>query len=1325
MATFLSCDALRRRRRRGQPVGRHFLVPAVAGLEERTLLSPFPPNIQNNLGAYLSPLGTITGFPTTVTPGETFSFVVNISPNGVDHSFDGAFGYPFVAMSYAQKGSLLIDLKPPDMVSDNGLTTFYLVPFAPGSPGAPPDAPDPVHRNTDQQAVPIQVFSSAGDGTGMPITGPSEITVTVAPDAPAGTVTEVPSQSPPGTFDAPGPWVWIVGDYFDSGNQQHAWSTAIPFVIAPNVPFFEPEGFFGGGNPTPVGSVGAPLAPDVVVDVLGNGGTVNASYNGNVTITLNGATAGASLVDTGGHPLPSVTVQAKNGVATFDGQDAIIVNKAGAAYTLTATLDDGSSNPSSEFNIQGHMLKFAPGPASSSAGDLLPVQVEADAGGVKDGSFSGTIQLQLADASGAPISDPTVGFVSQAGVLQGTTLTANASGGTADFSKLLRVNKPGTYTLIASLPGDSSTPTVPSDPFTLSQHQVAIQLANPMGGGPNETLPTVQVTVEHSQGSPDPNYDGDVVLTLHGGGTTAGQDNGATLSGGTQPAGGGGGTTSFTSLMINQSGQGYTLTATLAADPGPSLVSGTFNIGHTIKFVTQPPTNAVPGEPLGAPAEPGLPPTPVQVEVDDSTGRPDGQFVGNVSVALAGGPAGSALVGASNERTTSGVATFSTLAVNRVGNGYSLTASLPSDPTAVSQGPSSSFDVVPHELVFSSTLPEPPNRAGVSGAPLLAGGGPLQVSALDTETNADRSYGGQVTLTLNTVSLLNPGGRPATLLSAGGSPVSSVQVPASAGVAMFSNVIISEPGTFTLTATAPENGASPNNMISDTSKQFVIGHDTPAIAPLPEQFAGSMEPLGTIRVNVENDSGQVDTSFTGNVTMTLLGLSKTGQAPTLGGKTTQPAVAGVATFSDLNVSALGVGYQLTATLTDGTQSTASDLFTIVPDVFQFVQTSFPNPAGVPSSPIATAPQVAVFLQTGSGPSGLEPDTQYGGQLSLMLGQNSTGAKLNGGTGPTKVQPGVFEFDGLSISLPSPGGSGYTLIPTDGNSNNTGTASPALVIVPHGVSFDPAFEPMNAVANQPPPNVIIVVNVDDLTGNPDKNYTGNVTLTLAGGSFLDPASGDPTSSLVAQAVGGRAHFVQPTIVSTGTLIFTAVTDEPGSPTGSSTSFRVSPPPSGSQTGSGNGTQSPTGSVSPPSSGSQPGNVTQRLAVSKTTVAAGQSFSLTDTLTINGATPMVISTAAVPRGVLSAAKKSRSKGTSEPTGTVLFEEGSTVLRSAKVKVTHGVARATAKLKLTTPGVQTISAVYMPDAASQKLGLSAMTTSAQVTVVPGPAKKKGKGK
>jgi hypothetical protein len=52
--------------------------------------------------------------------------------------------------------------------------------------------------------------------------------------------------------------------------------------------------------------------------------------------------------------------------------------------------------------------------------------------------------------------------------------------------------------------------------------------------------------------------------------------------------------------------------------------------------------------------------------------------------------------------------------------------------------------------------------------------------------------------------------------------------------------------------------------------------------------------------------------------------------------------------------------------------------------------------------------------------------------------------------------------------------------------------------------------------------------------------------------------------------------------------------------------------------------------------------------------------------------------------------------------------------------GVARATARLKLTTPGVQTISAVYMPDAASRKLGLSAMTTSAQVTVVPEPAKK-----
>src|SRR5262249_43360956 len=187
-----------------------------------------------------------------------------------------------------------------------------------------------------------------------------------------------------------------------------------------------------------------------------------------------------------------------------------------------------------------------------------------------------------------------------------------------------------------------------------------------------------------------------------------------------------------------------------------------------------------------------------------------------------------------------------------------------------------------------------------------------------------------------------------------GNPIANVSMTAMAGVAKFNNIIISEPGKYTLTVTAPEPGVLPNppGTISTTTGPFVIGHDTPVIVGGPPQYAGSNESLGSaLTVDVENASGQVDPNFTGNVTMTLLGLSNSGQAPTLGGAVTQQAMAGVATFKGLTVNLLGTGYQLMATLEDGTQSQAGDFFSVVPRTVKFVQTTFPNPAGFPNEAI--------------------------------------------------------------------------------------------------------------------------------------------------------------------------------------------------------------------------------------------------------------------------------------------------------------------------------------------------------------------------------------
>jgi hypothetical protein len=395
----------------------------------------------------------------------------------------------------------------------------------------------------------------------------------------------------------------------------------------------------------------------------------------------------------------------------------------------------------------------------------------------------------------------------------------------------------------------------------------------------------------------------------------------------------------------------------------------------------------------------------------------------------------------------------------------------------------------------------------------------------------------------------------------------------------------------------------------------------------------------------------------------------------------------------LTVNLLGAGYQLMAMLGDGTQSEPSDFFSVVPRVVKFVQTAFPNPAGFPNEAINPPPQVAVFYQTGTDASGqptLTPDASFSGEINVSLGQNPTGATLK--SNPALSASGLV-FTGLTFSLPSgPGNPGYTLVPSDGNANDKGIASPPLVIVTHDVSFDRAFEPSSAVVSQAS-SQIIVVNVLDLNGNVDNAYTGNVVLTLTG-----PGAGS-VLPMTAQAVNGRAHFVQPIIGTPGSFEFTAHTDEPGSAPAISAPFQVSP-------------ANPT---------SPPAPVSQTLSSSKSVVTAGQTVNVTDVLTLSGTSAMAVGL--VPALVAPSRAAKGPKPKTGPTGVVLFEDGSTVLQRVKLKVVRGLAEAKAKLKLTMLGVQTINAVYVPDAQSQKLGLSARTASTQVTVLPAPPKGKRK--
>jgi hypothetical protein len=126
----------------------------------------------------------------------------------------------------------------------------------------------------------------------------------------------------------------------------------------------------------------------------------------------------------------------------------------------------------------------------------------------------------------------------------------------------------------------------------------------------------------------------------------------------------------------------YTLTLTYSSGDGNFSGTAANGIPYTVDqlvFTTQPSSAGV-----------GLTITPaVQVTAEDSTGNTLGTFGGNITLAIGPGP-NQATVSGNTRPAISGVATFNNLSINKIGTGYTLTAS--PDGVNVSQT-STAFDI--------------------------------------------------------------------------------------------------------------------------------------------------------------------------------------------------------------------------------------------------------------------------------------------------------------------------------------------------------------------------------------------------------------------------------------------------------------------------------------------------------------------------------------------------------------------------------------------------------------------------------------------------------
>src|SRR5262249_18961468 len=152
------------------------------------------------------------------------------------------------------------------------------------------------------------------------------------------------------------------------------------------------------------------------------------------------------------------------------------------------------------------------------------------------------------------------------------------------------------------------------------------------------------------------------------------------------------GIATFSTFSIDKAGTGYTLAASATGFTGST--SSAFNVtagaASKLAFTVQP-SNV----PSGASITPA-----VQVTVEDAQGNPVTAATNMITMAISNNPAGGTLSGTLTLAAVNGVATFANLSIDKLGAGYTLSASA----TGLTGATSYAFNVnagVPAKLAFT------------------------------------------------------------------------------------------------------------------------------------------------------------------------------------------------------------------------------------------------------------------------------------------------------------------------------------------------------------------------------------------------------------------------------------------------------------------------------------------------------------------------------------------------------------------------------------------------------------------------------------------------
>ena len=533
------------------------------------------------------------------------------------------------------------------------------------------------------------------------------------------------------------------------------------------------------------------------------------------------------------------------------------------------------------------------------------------------------------------------------------------------------------------------------------------------------------------------------------------------------------GVATFSDINIDKAFTGYTLTATSAGLTDDT--SASFDITAATKAKL-----AFSVEPSNAEVDTVVAPS-IKIEIQDTYGNKTADTDSITLVINNDPPTGTTLGGTLSVAAVAGEATFSDIDLNKVGVGFTLDATAGGLTTATS----SAFDITttPTQLVITQ---EPADvYANFAIAPAIT------VEIRDGSNNLVTSATDNITVAFSA----NPG--PGTL---GG----TLTVAAVAGIATFSDLEVDTvANAYSLNFTS---GALTND-ISDTFDVTAAPATKLAFNVQPSNTQAGQGISPSITVEIQDAASNVVTTATDNVTLAF-GTDASSGAATLGGTLTVAAVAGIATFSGINIDKAFTGYTLNATSGALTLAT-STTFDITP--YTAVKLGYKVEPVDTTDAAVISPSIEVsILDTYD-----NIVTSASVTITLAFANDaSSGSATLGGTLAKATSSGVATFDNITVNYPA---TGYTLQATGGAYTASTSAAFTIFGTPAKLGF--STQPADTQLGNNIPNII--VNILDAADNIVGSATNSVTLALS----ADPSSGSATLSgtLSVAAVAGVATF----------------------------------------------------------------------------------------------------------------------------------------------------------------------------------------------------------